>query len=346
MVISVFTYVKRVINRHLKQLNGRTITVAVLVYALISWFLLHLAGEESLTGQDFFYWLVVTASTVGYGDLSPTTNAGKWITILFIIPTGLSLFALSAGKIAAISAQQWRKGIMGLKTLNLDDHILVIGWSEQHTANLLKLLIVEAKHNRGRKICLAASKVLENPLPGDIEFVRTLSYNDEKGLQRASIDRASTIIVYCDQDDFTLTAALYAYSQNKKAHIIAHFQDESLSDLLKQHCPTVECAPSVETELMVKAAMDPGSSVLHKELLSAGTGMTQYAVAYPENRPATTVEALFETFKREHDATLIGLDLENDGVLEVNPPLSTRITHGCTIYYIAQKRILQFKWPN
>jgi hypothetical protein len=58
---------------------------------------------------------------------------------------------------------------------------------------------------------------------------------------------------------------------------------KGISQLLHHHCPNIECTPSVAVELMVKAAMDPGSSALHRQLLSADEGMTQYSVRYADH---------------------------------------------------------------
>ena len=59
----------------------------------LSWLLLWLCDEEVLTSADFLYWIVVTASTAGYGDFSPQTEAGKYVVSLFVIPFGLGLSA-------------------------------------------------------------------------------------------------------------------------------------------------------------------------------------------------------------------------------------------------------------
>lgn len=340
----VLRYLRKLIDRHFTQLNWQAVISMVLLYMVLCWGLLSAAGEDALTGSDFLYWLLVTASTVGYGDLSPTTAEGKLIVAFFVIPFGLSLFALTAGKVAAFGAHQWRKGIMGLKQLNLNDHVLVIGWDEQRTPNMLRLLLLEAAQNRGRKICLCVTDMMENPLPGEIEFVRTSAFNDEQDMARCCLTSASTIIIDTAQDDFTLTAALYADSQSKNAHIIAFFRDPSLAKLLKEHCPKVECTPSVSTELMVKAAMDPGSSCLHRELLSAAEGMTQYSITYPEGLPEVTVRDLYIPLKENYAATLIAVDLDADGKPEVNPSLDKRIKPGCNIYYIADNRIHSFDW--
>ncbi|MCV5755639.1 potassium channel family protein, partial [Escherichia coli] len=72
------------------------------LYVSLSWWLLVLAGETALTDSfaNFIYYLMVTASTVGYGDHSPVTDMGKWVVVLFVIPGGLSLFAALLGRVA------------------------------------------------------------------------------------------------------------------------------------------------------------------------------------------------------------------------------------------------------
>ncbi|WP_415896589.1 ion channel [Neptuniibacter sp. QD29_5] len=342
--MQVFKSLRKLLNRHFKNMKWQAVLALLLLYGLSSWLLLEWAGESNLTGSDYIYWLIVTASTVGYGDLSPETATGKALVAFYIIPFGLGLFALVVGKFAAFSAFQWRKGVMGLKELNLSNHIVVVGWNEVRTLPLLKLLQTEAKNNLNREICLCVADEMENPMPGHIEFVRTVSLNDDEGLNRANIEDASTIIIDCAHDDQTLSAALNIYNRNPQAHIITYFRDESLSNLLKQHCPTIECTPSVSTEMLVKSAMDPGSSILHHELLNTTTGMTQFSVVVPEGLPEMSVRDLYVPLKENYGATLIAVDLDNDGKPEVNPSLDKRVRSGCTIYYIAQSRLKALDW--
>jgi voltage-gated potassium channel len=47
---------------------------------------------EGFSVVDSYYFVVITLSTIGYGDLSPHTDAGKIFTIFFII-FGLALFS-------------------------------------------------------------------------------------------------------------------------------------------------------------------------------------------------------------------------------------------------------------
>lgn len=335
-------HIKRWIIAHFQQMTNRHILYAVLIYIVLSWIIFSLVGEEQLihSTTDFFYYLIVTASTVGYGDLSPQTSLGKWIVALFIIPVGLSIFAVAVGRIATITLEYWRSGLKGKRNVKVTDHILILGWNEQRTIHLIEMLLHEEKNKRPIVLCVRAD--IENPMPKSIDFVRATSFTDQNAMFRAGIERANCIIIDNQEDDVTFAAALFCASINPKAHILAYFQDEILSQLLKTHCPNAECVPSVSIEMIAKSAVDPGSSELHHELLNTKKGMTQYAVIYPAEQ--TTIGQLFLHLKQTHDATLIGIRKNNQILL--NPALSQEVQPNDLLFYIADERIERFQWQN
>ncbi len=338
---------KKLFSRYLSELNGFVIFILLASYFAFNWLLLYLVDEHALLElNNFIYWLVVTSSTVGYGDLSPVTESGKMIVAFITIPFGLSLFALIIGRIAMFSAAQWTKGIKGLKRLNTQDHIIVIGWNEKRTQHLLKLLITETQHSLQRNIVLCTTEDIDNPEPEHIQFVKVSRFNDADEMQRACLDKASSIIIDTKLDDVTLTTALFCSLVNPSAHLIVYFADESLSKLLKKHCPKAECTPSLSTEILVKAAMDPGSSVLHHELLNAAYGVTQYSVEYPTSMPKIDMESLFYQFKQRYNATVIAILPGPSSEIVINPNLEMEIDSGMTIYYIAKQRILNLEWQK
>lgn len=70
----------------------------IIMYGLVLFTLLVIAGAatfyhhvEGWSWLDSFYFCVITISTVGYGDFTPHTVAGKIFTIFYIL-IGLGLF--------------------------------------------------------------------------------------------------------------------------------------------------------------------------------------------------------------------------------------------------------------
>ncbi|BDX07862.1 potassium channel family protein [Planctobacterium marinum] len=339
--------IRKVLMRYFTQMRWHTIVLALLLYGVSSWWFMQLAGETALLNPtDFIYWMVVTGSTVGYGDFSPATEAGKYVVALYIIPVGLSIFAFILGRAAAFVSEQWHKKARGLKPVHLTNHILLIGWNGERTMHLLRLLLREREYAGDDQAIVLCVKVdVENPLPGQIEFVKVTSFNQDEDMNNTSIDSAATIIVDNPQDDLTMTTSLYASHRNPNAHILAYFQDESLVKLLTEHCPNVECMPSVAVEMLAKSAFDPGSSKLHFDLLDVYAGQAQFSVAVPELEKAINTGNLFTEFKKQYDATLIGLakaqDLKN---IELNPASDSQVGSGDKLYYIADKRITNIDW--
>jgi voltage-gated potassium channel len=345
----VWIKTKRVMSRYLSEMRWYIILTFAVIYAASSWLLLYAVGEQDLLeSHDFAYWLVVTSSTVGYGDMSPVTSAGKWVVALYIIPMGLSIFALLLGRIAAWVGKQWQRGANGLNALNLENHVLIIGWNGKRTLQLIKLLLIEkanATHNPDIVLCVRAD--IENPMPSKIDFVKVQSFNNDEDMDRACIETASTIIIDNPQDDMTMTTALYCSKRNPKAHKVAYFDDESLVGLLQKHCPEIECTPSVAVEMLAKSAFDPGSSLLHHDLLDVYEGQAQFSTTIPEHAANITVESVFMALKRRYNATFIGYAEHNNfHNIAVNPSLDDELHAGDKVFYIADKRINDIDWET
>jgi voltage-gated potassium channel Kch len=57
---------------------------------------------EDLSWVDAAYFTIVTLTTVGYGDISPQTTAGKLFTAAYLV-IGIGLFVAFLGEVARIA---------------------------------------------------------------------------------------------------------------------------------------------------------------------------------------------------------------------------------------------------
>ena len=79
----------------------RTGRAVLLFSAVLSLLGLLVAVLEGWPIGDGLWWAAVTASTVGYGDLSPVTLAGRLLAALVVIPVGLVGIGVIVGRVAA-----------------------------------------------------------------------------------------------------------------------------------------------------------------------------------------------------------------------------------------------------
>lgn len=233
-----------------------------------------------------------------------------------------------------------------MKPIHVDQHILVIGWNEHKTMLLLDLLLKEREAlSEKPDIVLCVKADIQNPMPDKIEFIRVDSFNRDEDMDKAWVASAKTILIDNPQDDVTLTTALYCTKRNPDAHKVAYFTDDTLVPLLQQHCPKVECTPSVAVEMLAKAAFDPGSSVLHHDLISVDAGQAQFSVDVPANEKSLPVANVFINLKKHYDAIFIGFAPK--GIYQnliLNPSSNTEIAPGDKVFYIADRRLNSIDW--
>ena len=79
--------------------DGRVKGILAFTCAMVLWASVFYHFVEGWSWIDSIYFSVVTISTVGFGDFSPETNAGKIFTIFYIV-VGLGVFVTAATTMA------------------------------------------------------------------------------------------------------------------------------------------------------------------------------------------------------------------------------------------------------
>ncbi|MCL6452056.1 MAG: NAD-binding protein [Alicyclobacillus sp.] len=123
------------------------------------------AHYEHLTFFESLYWSIVTAATVGYGDISPHTNAGRAITIGVIV-TCVPLFGAVFSMIAARIAEAKIRRLVGMESPGFwKDHIVVLGDSDETST------VIDALRATGR-IVLVSEKIDPATLPAGVSHIK------------------------------------------------------------------------------------------------------------------------------------------------------------------------------
>ncbi len=75
-----------------------TIFIIFFVSSGLFWFVEHAVNPDVQTFGDAFYFTVVALTTVGFGDITPVSTGGKWVTVLMVL-SGIVLIPWQVGKI-------------------------------------------------------------------------------------------------------------------------------------------------------------------------------------------------------------------------------------------------------
>jgi voltage-gated potassium channel len=337
-----------------RKLTWPSLLFLIFAQTAITYLLFILANETELTQHpyQFIYYNMVVISTVGFGDFSPLSHAGKLIVAFWQIPSGLIVFASFIGKSTQIFIDIARKKMDGSNDFSdLNGHILLLCWDRHSTKQIVELILGDKKRKK-RPILLCVTEAMKNPFPDNKEvlFVRLRTFSDIQELNRIAINKAQRIIVDGQSDDETLSIALsIATYASKDANISAHFFDENQAQLLKIHCPQIECSVDTSAKMMVRTMQDPGSSQVTEQLLSTLTGATLYCFQVPQLKQKIDFGILFHELKANYAMILIGLShFKNGDDMQLNPESDKVIKTGDYLHYIANERISvdEINWDN
>ena len=330
----------RFFNLHFLRLSWFALFWALIIHFALSMILMYWVDERDILA-DWFYFYITTATTIGYGDLSPASYGGRVLAAFFIMPGAVVLFAGFLGKLSSFFIDIWRRDMQGKGDYSsLSNHVVILGWHTRDTSRMIELIFGDARRE-DRQVVLCTTEEMENPFPDKILFVRGDSLKSEEMLNRAGIEQAARIIVLRDSDDETLSTCLTLAATATQAHIVAWFNEFSMARLLKKHCPEIECHSSISVELLVRSAQDPGSYRLQGQLLSTLEGPTQFSVQVPESFKGASFGRVLKYFKTEHEAIVLGVaDSITGDDLQLNPSSDVAIIAGQLLYYMADLRIL------
>ena len=320
----------------LSRMGWDVIASLVLIHFAITYGLLSaIEGGPFAELPTFLYIYATTASTVGYGDFSPGTTAGRLVAVFWLFPGGIAIFTTVLAKIGGGFADSWRRRMTGLGNFaDLRGHIVILGWRGGFTEDMVSE--IEGDSTDSREVLVVAGAA-SNPLPGDIKYVRAQTLTDREALERAGIANASAIILAGKDDNETLTAGLVVGKMAPACHIVAYFNQPEPAAIVAEHVPQIECVTSVSIANTVRAMQDPGSSHVITELLMSLDGSTNWRLDVPDDAPALSYDRLGDYLRRTHRITLIGYCRPGERPV-INPQGDDNITPDTDLFVVAASR--------
>ena len=311
------------------------LAVAVLVF-LTSWALMALvepAGSDIARPGTYWWYFVVTSATVGYGDVFPVSTGGRLVGAYVIVGGIVTLTLLFTRLADALQSVRGRR-LRGVVTLDLRDHVVLLGYLPGRTERIVGELTAEG----GEVVLCAWDDVAEHPMPDrpGVHFIRGDLTRDDV-MARAAVDRARTAVIDGRDDNETLAIAVAVDHANPSVHLVAAVRDLSRRDSLRYVNPRVQVVQWHMPFLLTEEANDPGITAVYNELMSEGGSGNTYSVRAPAGFANTTFGQVQSHFGQTFGATVLAVR-DADGLV-VSPSWDQPVPGGATLYYIAQERI-------
>ncbi|SFC53457.1 potassium channel family protein [Streptomyces aidingensis] len=258
---------------------GRRLGMALLVL-LAAWLIVYLDRHDyadnvdgEVSGLDAVYYVTVSLSTTGYGDVVPRTDQARLLTTLVITPLRVLFLIILVGTTLEVlterTREQWR---IGRWRRTMRDHTVIVGFGTKGRSAAETLMGTGLAQDQ---------IVVVDPDPLVVEQANADGYAGVVGdatrssvLLRARVDRAAQVVVATQRDDTAVLVTLTARQLSRRVRIVASVREEENVPLLKQSgADSVITSASAVGRLLGLSMVSPSSGAVMEDLIQQGSGL-------------------------------------------------------------------------
>ena len=209
-----------------------------LYIAVISLIVIFLIGtlyfrvSSNYSWVDAFYFTVITATTVGFKEVHPLTEAEKIFTTGLILASifvlGFAITVITENIFSKNNIGNLRQKKVEKKIKKLHDHVIVCGYGRNGQQTIHKLMA----YKQPFVVIEKDEEVVEKFSSELVPFVFG-NANEDEVLKQAGIEKASTLISALPNDADNLFVVLSARQLNNNLKIISRATDETTMKKLK-----------------------------------------------------------------------------------------------------------------
>ena len=290
---------------------------------------------------DAFWWSFVTITTVGYGDITPSTIGGRIIGVVVMV-FGIGILGMFTATIASAFVDTKLKEGKGVNSVKVKDHFIICGWSYKAKEIISELRA--DKKVKDKPIVIIAD-IPEKPLEDENTYF-IHGEVDLDILQKANLREASVVMVLTDEDldSYSRDAkvvlnTLSIRKLNPDVYICVEISDSrNMQHGKLAGADEIIVIGELSGNLLVQAALDHGITKIITELVSNKFGNELYKVKTPESFVGKQFIDVLKLIKERHNAIIVAIESGKENKLEANPPINYTIKSGDDLIVIAHER--------
>ncbi|WP_336343807.1 NAD-binding protein [Halalkalicoccus ordinarius] len=235
------------------QIAAGLALVGAQAYGTLGTYALREEFGEVETILDAFYFTIVTASTVGYGDATPLTQEARLFGISVLL-VGTASFAVALGALLSPLIEARFAAALGKMTEreleSLEDHVLVLGYGE-----LTEPILGELDGRAPFVVVTDSEKRADRLADRDVLVLRA-DPSDEESIERAGLDRARAVVVATNTDAEDALTVLTVRQLRPDIRIVSAATDrENVVKLRRAGADAVISPATIGGRLMVQSAL-------------------------------------------------------------------------------------------
>lgn len=311
----------------------------VSVAALAALFMLGTLGYMVIEGWnwwDSFWMLVISLTTVGYGEVHPLSHPGRAYTVLVLV-VGVGIMAYGVSFMTAFMVEgrlheYLRRRHMKRSITRMRGHTIVCG-AGRTGLNVIR----ELKAVKEDFVVIEADHGITEELKRSDTFVIQGDASREETLREAGIGAAGRLVTCLTADADNLFVVLTAKGLNPRLHVVARYVDDASAEKLRRAGANSVVSPNAIGGLrMASEALRPAVvSFLDVMLRSSKATLRVEEAAIREG--SKLAHRPLKDARISEQTGLLVLALRNaKGEYQFNPPAAAALTPGQTLIVMGE----------
>jgi voltage-gated potassium channel len=297
--------------------------------------------EPKMTLSNGLWWSIVTMTTVGYGDISPSTLGGRIVAVATML-FGIGVLGLFSATIASVLVDKKIKEDRGMNTYHLKNHIILCEWNHR-ARTILNEFRADSKTADSPIVLIAG--IDQKPVNDDKLFFVQGQVNDET-LGRANLAQASTVVILGDdhldataRDAKVVLGALTVESINPDVYTIVELANvTNVKHCERAHADEIVVTSDLGSGLIARAALDHGITQVVSDLLSSHHGEELYKLAIPASMIGRRFIEVMTEMKQRHASIVLAVQKGSEGQVTCNPPSDYLLEKDDHVFVVAAER--------
>lgn len=276
---------------------------------------------------DSLYVAAQTVTTVGYGDVSPTTRGGRFFAIIFMLSgVGVVLYALTLTVQSIVQSElvaTFGQRRLSRKMSKLTDHFIICGAGRvgSHLIRNLQgsdsaFLVIESNPQR-------VAELIET---GIVVLVRDATL--EESLREAGVERARGLAACLPDDADNVYVVLTARDLNPRLHIVARAAEEQAeTKLIRAGANRVVAPTLIGGHRMAVALTKPAVGDFIDSITANNLELAFEQLEVDSGSPLVDLKLRDTNIRSELDIVIVSIQRSNGEVL-FNPSGETMIKSG------------------
>lgn len=322
---NILNKIKRFFGKQFIQIAMLLLSFIIFFSVLI--FIIELGKNDGINNIfDAIYYIVISITSTGYGDIVPKTNIGR-IVIMIGILSGLLTISLFTGTFASILVDiqlKKQRGVAAMKRIN--NHFVICGWKTDFIGLLKQILSINSELDPSEIVMInkenpeTIQSILSESEFRGINYIHG-DYFDENILKKASIETASQLLVLADDtgrysqseiDSKNVMTVLIAKSLNKEIYTSVEIYDTKFENSLrKAYCDEIILSKYTTHLLISQSSLKKGFSQVFDELINPTKGSQLRSEMISDKFIGKRYKELFEEYLNKN-LLPIGV-IENSG---------------------------------